>query len=392
MAERIERRALRKLRANLAAVGRRLAEAEAALQRESALRPRVRVDVDAVEALILVAEVVSRRDVVVGQAEQRRVDVVQWANRLTAAAGQPRVGRRRHVERAEVGRRHREVIRGDEALEPAADVAHFDRDARQDFLLHRDTERPVGRPRAPALEDGRVDRVAEHALAEVRVRERAAHVSARRAQVLRVGIQEVAVGREVAVVVGPVSRDVRDDARRRVGDAVIRRGDRRLEILADVALDRRLAVPEHVPRRGHARREILVAVDAGRLGIDERRRQERRRAFLLFRRPAPGAVEAHAALQRDAVDRPLSLREQRIVAHPEIVLEVVDEHRQLVRDAVVEAVAQRVRSAVGRADVAELAALIADLQAVRAVHERHRGAPRGGRVLVAAVAEEVDRL
>ena len=151
MAVRVQRREFRQLGPDFAAVGLRLPEAQAALDGQPALEAGRAVDVHAVESLVLGAVVVGVGQVVVGHAEQRRVDVVQIRDGVAAAAGQPRVNRRDDAELPEVVGRHGEVVGDDEALEPAAHVADFDRDARRDLLLHRDAERPVRRPHAPAL-------------------------------------------------------------------------------------------------------------------------------------------------------------------------------------------------------------------------------------------------
>ena len=92
----------------------------------------------------------------------------------------------------------------------------------------------------------------------------------------------------------------------------------------------------------------------------------------LLRRPARRAVEAQRALHRQPAARPLILHEERVVAHPQIVLLVVHVLGQLVRHAVVDAVAQVVRAAVGRAEVAELVADVAELEAAGAGDIRRR--------------------
>src|SRR5205823_1575493 len=149
VAERVEWSKLGQLRANLAAVRRRLPETESSLDRQAVARSRIGVEVDPVEPLILRAEVVGGGDVVVGLSEERGVDVVERSYDVAAAAGKTRIDRRGDVELSEIRRRDREVVGGDEALEPPADVADFNGDARQHFLLHRDPERPVRGTRAP---------------------------------------------------------------------------------------------------------------------------------------------------------------------------------------------------------------------------------------------------
>ena len=94
----------RQLRDDLAVVLRRPAGADAALQQQTVLEPRVDADVDAVPVLDLLAVLVGQRVEVLGRpAELRRLDVAKPVERLAAAVGQPRVRRHGHAERREVG-------------------------------------------------------------------------------------------------------------------------------------------------------------------------------------------------------------------------------------------------------------------------------------------------
>src|SRR5688572_20119503 len=63
----------------------------------------------------------------------------------------------RERERRVVGRRRGAIVGHGEALEPAAVITDFDRRPRQDFMLNRCTELPVGGTHTPTLEDRRVD-------------------------------------------------------------------------------------------------------------------------------------------------------------------------------------------------------------------------------------------
>ena len=73
---------------HVAVVDRRAPAAQSALQADTALRARGENQVEAVPVLDLLSVVARERDVVVGRrAEHRRLDVVQPADRVPAAAG-----------------------------------------------------------------------------------------------------------------------------------------------------------------------------------------------------------------------------------------------------------------------------------------------------------------
>ena len=144
-------------------------------------------------------------------------------------------------------------------------------------------------------------------------------IAAGRQVVLRRRAAQIAIDDEVAVAVGPAPRrvggparpDPGDDTRRRIVGAVDDVAGRGLEILAAVDLQRRLAVAEQVVGDAESRRDVVVAADAHRALERDRLRVEARRArraVAFRRRPAPRAVVADAALQRQAADRPLVLR------------------------------------------------------------------------------------
>ena len=146
------------------------AGADAALHGEAAAQARVDRDVDAVPVLNLLAVVAGQRVVVVlRQAHLRRADVVEPADRVAAAVGQPRIGRRRDAERVEVGGRQVEVVGDAEVAVPAAEVADIHRDAPGDLPLHAGRELPLVGPRVPAVQHRGVVVQAGRRLAEVRV-------------------------------------------------------------------------------------------------------------------------------------------------------------------------------------------------------------------------------
>ena len=93
---------LRQLRAHGAVVLNRLARVDAALELRPVPSRALTLSSIAVVALILLAEIARQCDVVARLAELARDDVVQSVDGVAAAAGQPRIGRRRDAERREV--------------------------------------------------------------------------------------------------------------------------------------------------------------------------------------------------------------------------------------------------------------------------------------------------
>ena len=140
------------------------------------IRPEARVgrDVDPVEHLApLAARLVDgRHQVVRGQPELRRRDVVEPADLIAAPVGQPRVLRGRHAVRREIGGADVEVVGGREMTLRAPVIRDLGRDARQQRVRHRRRDLPVV---AAVIEAGDrlgiVARCDVH-LAEARVAER----------------------------------------------------------------------------------------------------------------------------------------------------------------------------------------------------------------------------
>ena len=297
--------------------------------------------------------------------------------------------------------------------------ARLDRQPRHELVLHGRAELPVVGTHAPAAENVRVDR----RRVRIGVAEVQAHAAHGRAQVAAGGeivlqrrAQQVAVDGEIPVPVGPAARgrrpgpDARDDAGRRIVRAVDDVAGGGLEIFAAVDLQRRLAVAEEVVGDAEPRRDVVVAADAhGALERNRLRVEARgfRRAVALRRRPAPGAVVADAALQRQAADRPLVLgiqpdRLRAIVLVPARRQEVRDRHRAQTGRAAgrtrgvhggvrIEGVAQL--RVVGHASVVHFdeRAAVSDLDVVRPGDVGHRCAPaRVQRVVV--VEAEVERI
>ena len=134
--------------------------------------------------------------------------------------------------------------------------------------------------------------------------------------------------------------------------------------------------PVDVVRHAEPWRDVLVAVDAARFRNEQRRRQESRRPFLLRRKPAPGAIDAHGALQRQPAHRPLLLHEPRLPCRARVVHPRRNRLRELIRHAVVHAVRERLIVRHPRAVVGHARVLIAGLQGVGAGDIRHRPLPQ----------------
>ena len=104
------------------------------------------VDVHSVEVARIVSDLLRGFDQQVRLAEHVRVDVVERANRVATAVGQPRIPRCRDGVRREVrsvrwrGCRRRPA--GREHREGPPVVPDFHRGAREDLLLHRHAEAP----------------------------------------------------------------------------------------------------------------------------------------------------------------------------------------------------------------------------------------------------------
>ena len=101
-------------------------------------------------------------------------------------------------------------------------------------------------------------------------------------EILRGGIQQIAIGHEILVRVGPGPRHARGakhrrrlrHPQRRIGVGVVARHAGAFEVFAEAHFERRPAVAEQVVGRADSRRHVLVAVDAACLRDDDRRSAE----------------------------------------------------------------------------------------------------------------------
>ena len=141
---------------------------------------------------------------------------------------------------------------------------------------------------------------------------------------------------------------------------------RRFQVLAEVDFDGGFSGAEHVPCHASTWSDVLVAVHA--LGFRERGRcgQEPHRPDRRFGEPAPGMIETYGALEREAARRPHLLPVPCVVPRTILLREGVDVFGELVRDAVLRPVLQERGVGVVLPVVDEIAALIADLQAMGA--------------------------
>ena len=292
-----------------AGVLRDLAGADAAAKRQVA-QPRIRVEVEAVEHLALAAEVVGRRHVGVDLAELVRIDVAEAAERL-AAVGQPRIDRHRDAVGGEVGRGHRAVLRdGEVACTTGGSSRRRRRGPLTTSCCTLGRELPVVRPGVPAGENRRViGGRAGDLRPEAEVGDLPAGVDAAgRGRALGQRVDQVAVRGEVAVGVGPGPGHARDDPV--AGRDALGRIESQ-PVLADVRLDGRLAVAEDVVGAAHARREVLELVEVLLRDREVPVRHQRPGSEVVFVPAGVVVVEPQAGIDREPVDGPAVLDEER---------------------------------------------------------------------------------
>ncbi len=199
---------LRQVRPHLAVVGHGLSRARPADDREVP-GPQVERRVDAVEVLIPASVVARGRDEIAHLTGLVRGDIVQARHHVAAAARQAGIDWSHDAEGCQIGRLQRQVVGNGKAMEPATAVGERRRCPGKNLPLHRDVERPVRWPDAPAVENRRIEVVGQHILPELGVRHDAAQVATTRPEVLRARVQQVAIGHEVAVRIAPGPCDTR---------------------------------------------------------------------------------------------------------------------------------------------------------------------------------------
>ena len=187
-------------------------------------------------------------------------------------------------------------------------------------------------------------------------------------------IEEVALRREVAVRVGPGSVRGVDQRVDRIGIAAERIQRLPEEVLVERHLQRRLAVAAQIVSSSGAIGEVVPPEVVLRREGDVAIRHEWTRPDVLFREAGGEVVVAQRQIDRELVHRPLVLSEE-----SEVVILIALRrkrrrvHRHLVRDAVVEAVLERLVF-VGFLQQVTMRPVESHLEAVRAGHVRHRGA------------------
>src|SRR5207253_11095819 len=97
--------------------------ADAALEEDALAEPRVDADIEELAVRELPAKVAGQVDVVLRLTHERRLEVVEPANRVPAAIRQARIRRRGDAERIERRGVHRKVVRDLQAAVPPQVVA-----------------------------------------------------------------------------------------------------------------------------------------------------------------------------------------------------------------------------------------------------------------------------
>src|SRR5207237_571746 len=110
------------------------------------------VDVHAIPMLRLLPEVARARGVLVDLPLLRRYDIEDGAHLVTAAAGQPRIERRREGERRVVRETESAVLRRIPIAEPTPEVAGGHGDAGRELLRGSRCELPIVRALPPAVD------------------------------------------------------------------------------------------------------------------------------------------------------------------------------------------------------------------------------------------------
>src|SRR5262249_50778641 len=132
---------------------------------------------------------------------------------------------------------------------------------------------------------------------------------------------------------------------------------------------------EQVVSKSRPGRDVFVTGHARRLWNHDRLRQETRRPFRLLREPAGGMVEAERSLKGQSASGVLILDEDRMPRPLCIVHPRRDVLGQLVRYAVGESVREVLAVVVPGPNVAQVRALVANLDALAPGDVRGGGAP-----------------
>ena len=211
----------------------------------------------------------------------------------------------------EVGPAQRLVVGDLEVAVDTAEVAERERDAWHELLLQAERKLPVVRPHAPAIHDGSVVSGPRNGAAEVRIQVGTAFA-------IGGTVDQVAVGKEIVVAVGPHTIRRGGDRVRRIVRA--RDGNRLLlHAPAGAALDRGPACTKQVVGRRHARIDVLPVRHV--LNRVEEHVPVGQPAMRAKRKRLGGRVQEvdpDTTAHRQTVQRPPVLRED-----PEVVVQVV---------------------------------------------------------------------
>ena len=249
-------------------------------------------------------------DEILNQAELRRADVVEAADRLTVAAGQPEIRRRGDAILREIRRRHGGIFGDGEVAVPGPEIGDIQGNRLVQFVLECRTRLPVVPPMPPPGQD--VVCVTDRRRivpAEIQVVDLPALA-------VRERVGQIAIGNIVlpARVAGRIQTVVPRPAGRvdRGVDRVQRRRDiDRLpgDIAADVHLECRLAIAEQIVGGTEPGIDVAPTRQASHLR-EIARRNERAGRQVGRGRVRVEIIVAQAEVEGQAPDGPLILSEQ----------------------------------------------------------------------------------
>ena len=231
------------------------------LEVQSLTEPRVQREIDAVPPVGArrSPKSVFERDVILRAPGGGRRRHHLQRDRVSAAAGQPRIRWGQNGELLVVAWSPKRVVGHLLAVEPPAVVADLHRYAWHQLLLKVDPPLPVVLTDAPAGERGRIHGRRRIGLPEVQ------RVAGQRGALAVLSeVHDVAVDHLVVVRVPPVAGGAPDDASGWAVAGVLAVVGRGIEVVTEVELHRGLAVAEHVVGHAHARRDVVERVDPRR--------------------------------------------------------------------------------------------------------------------------------
>ena len=298
-------------------------------------------------------------------AERVRIDVVEPADHLPAAARQPRIARHRDAVGHEVLGAHGRILGHLQVAERPVEVPDAERHAVRELVLQADVAFPVVLPLVPAVEVVGVEVPAEPELSETALIDGAAFP-------VRRGAPQVAIGKVVFVQIVPVSERAVDRRPLRVSLGRDARGVPE-HVPAQRRLEGRPPVAGQIPGHAQPRADVMPIRQVGLLGEAYLREEEpggpRRRRSVRVE-----VVVAHAEVQRDPVECPLILREYpQVRPHVGVIIRLRGRHPEPHRHPVAHLELNRevrVKHA-GLVGVPARNRMRPDLEGVRAGHVAH---------------------